>query len=64
MKKHFLSRRRFIYNIGLASLSLPILSNCDTEPSKKKTMSIGNKEKLGIALVGLGNYATGLSAQA
>lgn len=60
------SRRKFIYNVGLAGLSIPLLSansNCSNEQSKTNAMK--NKEgKLGIALVGLGNYATNQLAPA
>lgn len=64
------SRRKFIYNLGLAGLSIPILSaniNCiDAEKTKTKDMTEKNiKEgKLGVALVGLGGYAGGQLAPA
>jgi predicted dehydrogenase len=59
-----LSRRRFIYNLGLAGLSAPLISsgiNCDDDKkSKPQTMNENKKAgKLGIALVGLGGYAGG-----
>lgn len=60
------SRRRFLYNLGLAGLSIPILSassNCTDESSKQKAMQ-NKKGKLGIALVGLGGYAGGQLAPA
>ena len=64
------SRRKFLYNMGLAGLSIPIISataNCkDSSTSKAKKMSGTNKKdgKLGIALVGLGGYAGGQLAPA
>lgn len=64
------SRRKFIYNLGLAGLSIPILSaniNCiDAEKTKTKDMTEKNKKegKLGVALVGLGGYAGGQLAPA
>lgn len=64
-QNHKQSRRKFIFNLGLTGLSIPFLSantNCNDEPSNKKIM---NKDgKLGIALVGLGNYATNQLAPA
>ncbi|MCB0775242.1 MAG: Gfo/Idh/MocA family oxidoreductase [Chitinophagaceae bacterium] len=60
------SRRKFLYNLGLAGLSFPLISsnsNCSNEQSKQKNMN--KKEgKLGIALVGLGGYAGGQLAPA
>jgi predicted dehydrogenase len=64
------SRRKFLYNLGLAGLSLPLISsnsNCsDNEKSNPQTMIEKNKKegKLGIALVGLGGYAGGQLAPA
>jgi predicted dehydrogenase len=62
------SRRKFIYNLGLAGLSIPLISgiNCeDDTKSKPKTMNENKKAgKLGIALVGLGGYAGGQLAPA
>jgi predicted dehydrogenase len=63
---HSESRRKFLYNLGLAGLSIPLISatgTCNNEPKKQKTMS-AKKDKLGIALVGLGGYATGQLAPA
>ena len=60
------SRRKFIYNLGLAGISIPFMSaisNCKDEPANQKTMPVKNG-KLGIALVGLGGYATGQLAPA
>lgn len=50
-KQSTLSRRSAIKNIGLASGSLALLPYSSSLPSK-------DPKKLGIALVGLGNYAT------
>jgi predicted dehydrogenase len=63
------SRRKFIYNLGLAGLSIPIISavnNCNDEKSNPQMMADKNKKagKLGVALVGLGSYATGQLAPA
>jgi predicted dehydrogenase len=63
------SRRKFIYNLGLAGLSIPIISagnNCNDEKSNPQAMAQKNKKagKLGVALVGLGSYATGQLAPA
>ena len=63
MKKHP-SRRVFIRDVGLAGLSIPLFSlTCEDTHQKKPSMS-SNKNKLGIALVGLGNYSTGQLAPA
>lgn len=64
------SRRRFLYNLGLAGLSIPLISSyseCnDEEKSNPQTTIDKNKKagKLGIALVGLGGYAGGQLAPA
>ena len=64
------SRRRFIYNLGLAGLSLPLISSnsscSDADKSNPQSMIDKNKKagKLGIALVGLGGYAGGQLAPA
>lgn len=53
------SRRKFIYNLALASVSIPLISSgkCSTK-RKSGIISSHNKEKkLGIALVGLGTYS-------
>ena len=57
------SRRKFLANLGITGLSLPfLLSQCDSEDEKTKSQEQANRNKregkLGIALVGLGNYAT------
>ena len=64
------SRRKFLYDLGLAGLSIPLISagsQCNNdEGSNPQTMVNKNKEagKLGIALVGLGSYAGGQLAPA
>ena len=63
------SRRKFLYNMGLAGLSIPIISangNCSESNSKTQSMTNSNRKdgKLGIALVGLGGYAGGQLAPA
>ena len=62
-----LSRRKFLYNLGLAGLSIPLISansKCNDEESKQKPMQKNKDGKLGIALVGLGAYAGGQLAPA
>ncbi len=65
-RKNDASRREFIYNLGMAGLGITVISattNCNDEKSKQKIMQNKNG-KLGIALVGLGNYATNQLATA
>lgn len=60
-------RRKFLYELGLAGLSIPILgthSFCNQEDLKKSNMKNKRDGKLGIALVGLGSYAGGQLAPA
>jgi predicted dehydrogenase len=67
MKEQKQNRRQFLYNLSLAGLSIPILSStrfCNEEQTNKQNTVRDNKEKLGIALVGLGSYATGQLAPA
>ena len=70
MSQHDESRRKFLYNLGLAGLSVPLISSgiksAGDKKSNPETMSDKNKKdgKLGIALVGLGNYAGGQLAPA
>jgi predicted dehydrogenase len=57
------SRRKFLANLGITGLSLPFLfSQCNSENENTKSQEQANRNKqagkLGIALVGLGNYAT------
>jgi len=61
------SRRRFLYNLGLAGLSIPLISSnstCNDHESKQKSMQKSKDGKLGVALVGLGGYAGGQLAPA
>src|ERR1043165_6974862 len=63
------SRRKFLYDLGLAGLSIPLISGtmCNDERKSNPLDMIKNNKaagKLGIALVGLGNYATNLLATA
>ena len=65
-----ITRKKFIADVGLTTLALPILSsfsNCNNsseEKSHKHIMDQKQKGKLGIALVGLGGYAGGQLAPA
>ncbi|HYM94318.1 MAG TPA: Gfo/Idh/MocA family oxidoreductase, partial [Chitinophagaceae bacterium] len=64
------SRRKFIYDIGLTTLSIPAMSLLSRHSISKEENSlqrIRNEKaagKSGIALVGLGNYAGGQLAPA
>lgn len=60
------SRRNFLYQSGLAGLGMTFFSPADLLPgsSSKPTTMPDKNGKLGIALVGLGNYATGQLAPA
>ena len=64
------SRRKFIYDLGLTALSIPLTSSIidlhDETKSKTEAMVNQNRKKgkLGIALVGLGGYAGGQLAPA
>ena len=70
MSQHNESRRKFIYNLGLAGLSVPLISSgiecTDDKKINPENMVEQNKKagKLGIALVGLGGYAGGQLAPA
>ncbi len=56
MEEHNFSRRKFLYNLAMASLSIPLISSgCDTP---QHTQSMNKNSKLGIALVGLGTYSS------
>lgn len=65
-----ITRRKFITDTGLATLALPVLSsftNCSNPSEEKSQNHIMNQKKegkLGIALVGLGNYSNGQLAPA
>ena len=60
-----ITRRKFITDVGLTTLALPVLSsfsNCNNSSEEKNQnhiMSQKQKGKLGIALVGLGGYSGG-----
>ncbi len=61
------SRRKFLYNTGMVALSVPFLPaymNCRNEQSNPANIQNNKKNKLGIALIGLGGYATGQLAPA
>ncbi len=62
-KSNSQTRRRFLYSLGLAGLSIPILSGitkCNDEERSKPDPGKNKKNgKLGVALVGLGGYSTG-----
>jgi len=67
MKDNSQSRRKFIYNLTIAGLSIPLISSnskCHDEQSKQQPMQNKKADKLGVALVGLGGYATGQLAPA
>lgn len=54
------SRRKFISHLGLTGLSLPLLAaEGFIRPFGSEEKSMKQNKKLGIALVGLGGYATG-----
>ncbi len=63
MAKQITTRRRFIYNAALAGVGLPLIGasgfcNGDTSQQNLQKQNPDNSNKLGIALVGLGSYAT------
>lgn len=65
------TRRKFIHDLGLTALSLPVISTLadyNDSPSQEKNLQKMGKQKaagkLGIALVGLGGYAGGQLAPA
>jgi predicted dehydrogenase len=62
------SRRKFLYNLGLAGLSIPIISAIgkygEAEDPQQHINKNKNAGKLGVALVGLGGYAAGQLAPA
>jgi len=65
MSHHNESRRKFIYNMGLVGLSVPLIRCMDDKKTNTQSMSENKKAgKLGIALVGLGGYAGGQLAPA
>jgi len=62
------SRRKFLYNLGLAGLSIPIISAFgkygESKDPYQRIIKNKNAGKLGVALVGLGNYSAGQLAPA
>lgn len=64
MKKTNLTRRNFIYQTGIAALGYPLLSSFQKPLSTQLINKMTNGKKLGVALVGLGGYATGQLAPA
>src|SRR6188474_30700 len=64
------SRRKFLYQLGVAGMGIPFLSlgSCNDGDERSKQQSMTNKKdiagKMGIALVGLGDYATAQLAPA
>src|SRR5829696_1548422 len=64
---HQQSRRKFLYNLALAGISIPLISansHCTNEQTAKDFARHKKDGKLGIALVGLGGYAGGQLAPA
>ena len=65
-----ITRRKFVTDVGLATLAIPVLSSfavCNNPSEEKSQNHIMNQkkgDKLGIALVGLGGYAGGQLAPA
>ena len=65
-----ITRRKFISDVGITTLAFPVLSsfsNCNNhseEKSQNHIMNSKQQSKLGIALVGLGNYSTNQLAPA
>lgn len=58
------TRREFIYNTGLAAVSVSLLSSTKQHSVATQNKISMNKDKLGVALVGLGGYSTGQLAPA
>jgi predicted dehydrogenase len=59
------SRRKFLYNLALAGISIPLISansKCNSETAQKTTAQNKKDGKLGIALVGLGTYSNILAS--
>lgn len=66
-KNNHYTRRKFLEQMSLAGLSIPLIAaGADCQPTTKTShmKKKENKNKLGIALVGLGNYATNQLAPA
>src|ERR1044071_1698004 len=62
------ARRKFVHDLGVAAISMCILPHCSGTAGKESSTDRIKKAKaagkLGIALVGLGNYAGGQLAPA
>jgi predicted dehydrogenase len=65
------SRRKFLFDLGIAGLALPSISafadfgcNSSHKDSEQRTQKNKAMDKLGVALVGLGSYATNQLAPA
>lgn len=59
------SRRKFLYNLALAGISIPLISansKCNNEASQKTSAQNKKEGKLGIAIVGLGTYGNILAS--
>ncbi|HMP91502.1 MAG TPA: Gfo/Idh/MocA family oxidoreductase, partial [Phnomibacter sp.] len=69
MTNNEISRRRFIRQMSMAGLSIPLIGSAmsnrpNGEAEHPWTLQTGSNKKLGIALVGLGGYSTGQLAPA
>ena len=64
MKNSIRTRRDFLKNMGAAGIGLPLLSLAGNQLPEINKTRMEKKDKLGIALVGLGGYATGQLAPA
>jgi predicted dehydrogenase len=71
MNKLSRSRRKFLYQLGMAGLGIPLLSShsyCNDDSTKSKNQAMEKDQshagKLGVALVGLGGYSNGQLAPA
>lgn len=58
------SRRKFLYNLALAGFSIPLISAGTKYNNTYSQIQNKKAGKLGIALVGLGNYSSGQLAPA
>lgn len=66
-RKHGFSRRKFLHDLGMTGLGLPLISSmvhCENKNEQKLKELQKKSGKLGIALVGLGGYAGGQLAPA
>jgi predicted dehydrogenase len=64
MRSKKISRRKFVYSSGITAVGIPLLSTLTSCASSKENGKTMNKEKLGIAIVGLGGYGGGQLAPA